>query len=246
MTKPTKWHVHPAKTQVSLGIRPVWSESSLSAWRKLGSFTHWAHSKDSDQSGRMPRLIWVFIGHTVILLILSRGGSFLSAKIRIRFGMRRTDEALRGMLQMFKVHYQSVCLFIFYIHFIMDTLFFRMLQLIKIFNLKLHFELQSFNYDFVGLKASCGWYMSHLMTKPTKLHVRLAKTQIRPVWSVFAVRMKKAQVLSYPLSIQRRLWSDWADAQADWVFAGCTDHFVMRPLICCFLNNGSKASSIWL
>ena len=23
MTKPTKWHVHPAKTQISLGIRPV-------------------------------------------------------------------------------------------------------------------------------------------------------------------------------------------------------------------------------
>ena len=31
---------------------------------------------------------------------------------------------------------------------------------------------------------------------------------------VFAVRMKKAWVLSYPLSAQRRLWSDWADAQA--------------------------------
>ena len=36
MTKPTKWHVRPAKTQISLGIRPVWSESLLSAWRKLG------------------------------------------------------------------------------------------------------------------------------------------------------------------------------------------------------------------
>ena len=32
---------------------------------------------------------------------------------------------------------------------------------------------------------------------------------------VFAVRMQKAWVLSYPLSAQRRLWSDWADAQAD-------------------------------
>ena len=39
--------VHPAKTQ----IRPVWSESSLSQWRKLGSLaTHWAHSEDSDQT----------------------------------------------------------------------------------------------------------------------------------------------------------------------------------------------------
>ena len=39
---------------------------------------------------------------------------------------------------------------------------------------------------------------------------------------VFAVRMKKAWVLSYPLSAQRRLWSDWADSQAGLVFAGRT------------------------
>ena len=32
---------------------------------------------------------------------------------------------------------------------------------------------------------------------------------------VFTVRMKKAWFLSYPLNTQRRLWSDWADAQAD-------------------------------
>ena len=32
---------------------------------------------------------------------------------------------------------------------------------------------------------------------------------------VFAVRMKKAWVLSYPMSTQRRLWSGWADVQAD-------------------------------
>ena len=70
--------VRPAKTQISLGIRPVWSESSLSARRKLGSLaTHWAHSEDSDQTGRMPRLIWVFAGRTVILLVLTWGGSYL-------------------------------------------------------------------------------------------------------------------------------------------------------------------------
>ena len=50
---------------------------------------------------------------------------------------------------------------------------------------------------------------------------------------VFAVRMKKAWVLSYPFSGQRRLWSDWAGAQADLSlrysdFVG----FVMRRLIC--------------
>ena len=34
---------------------------------------------------------------------------------------------------------------------------------------------------------------------------------------VFAVRMKEAWVLSYPLSAQRRLWSDWADLSLRWV-----------------------------
>ena len=68
--------VRQAKTQISLGIRPVWPESSLSAWRKLESLaTHWAHSEDSDQTGRMPRLIWVFAGRTVTLLVLSCCGS---------------------------------------------------------------------------------------------------------------------------------------------------------------------------
>ena len=66
--------VRPAKTQIRLGIRPVWSESSLSAWRNLGSLaTHCAHSEDSDQTGPMPRLIWVFARCTVILLVLSWG-----------------------------------------------------------------------------------------------------------------------------------------------------------------------------
>ena len=32
---------------------------------------------------------------------------------------------------------------------------------------------------------------------------------------VFDVRLKKARMLSYPLSGQRRLWTDWEDAQAD-------------------------------
>ena len=54
-----------AKTQISLSIRPVWSESSLSGWRKLGSLaTHWAHSEDSGQTGWTPRLIWVFTWRT--------------------------------------------------------------------------------------------------------------------------------------------------------------------------------------
>ena len=76
MTKPTKWLCTQAKTQISLGIRPDWSESSLSAWRKPGSLTmYWAHSEDSDQAGWMPRLIRVFAGRNVTLLVLSCRGS---------------------------------------------------------------------------------------------------------------------------------------------------------------------------
>ena len=43
---------------------------------------------------------------------------------------------------------------------------------------------------------------------------------------VFAVRMKKAWFLSYPLSTQQRLWSDWADAQADLNLRWAHSHFV--------------------
>ena len=95
--------------------------------------------------------------------------------------------------------------------------------------------------------------LSHLVTKLTKWHVRPAKTQISlgicPIWSesslsqpahppsliiVFDVRMKKAWVLSYSLSAQRRLWSDWVDAQADLSLCWAHSHFVgfiMRQLI---------------
>ena len=45
--------------------------------KKLGSLAiHWVHSKDTDQTGRMPRLIWIFAGRTLILLVLSCRGSF--------------------------------------------------------------------------------------------------------------------------------------------------------------------------
>ena len=75
MTKPTKWVCAQRR------LRSAWAsvqsnQSSVSAWRKLGSLvTHWAHSEDSDQTERMPRLIWVLAGRTLILLVLSCRGS---------------------------------------------------------------------------------------------------------------------------------------------------------------------------
>ena len=65
MTKPTKWSVRPAKTRISLGIRPVWSES-LQCAQCVAEDPVFLHvgSGDSDQIGRIPRLIWVFAGCT--------------------------------------------------------------------------------------------------------------------------------------------------------------------------------------
>ena len=49
---------------------------------------------------------------------------------------------------------------------------------------------------------------------------------------VFAVHMKKPWALNYPLSTQRRLWSDWADAQADrshrWAHTHLVGFFMSR------------------
>ena len=76
--------VRPAKIQISLGILPVWSESLLCArWvAKDPRFLH-ADSEDSDQTGQMPRLIWVFAGCTLILLVLSCHGSYCIAILTV-------------------------------------------------------------------------------------------------------------------------------------------------------------------
>ena len=76
MTKTTKWHVRPAKAQISLGIRPVWSESSLSALRKLESLaTHWAPTKTLIRLGGYPGWSESSLGAHAILFVLSWGGS---------------------------------------------------------------------------------------------------------------------------------------------------------------------------
>ena len=67
--------VRPANTQISLGIRPVWSESSLSAWKNLGPLTtHSAHSEDSGKTGR-----------TLSLLVLSCRGSIMHKENNILY-----------------------------------------------------------------------------------------------------------------------------------------------------------------
>ena len=65
LRKHTFRHARPTKTQISLRIRAVWSESSLSAWRNCTSLAvQNATSEDYDQSARMRtdmKLRWVHI-----------------------------------------------------------------------------------------------------------------------------------------------------------------------------------------
>ena len=60
---------------------------------------------------------------------------------------------------------------------------------------------------------------------------------------VFAVRMKKAWVLSYKLSAQRRLWSDWAVAQADLSLRWAQTHFVSFDMWHCPLCRGNRSNT---
>ena len=72
--KTNKMSVRPAKIQISLGICPVWSESSLcTQCVAKDPMLLYADSEDSDHP---PSLIWVFAGRTAILLVLSCRGSY--------------------------------------------------------------------------------------------------------------------------------------------------------------------------
>ena len=72
-TNPTKWRC----VQWKLGSDWASAQSSLSSqWvARNPSFLH-ADSEDSDQTGRMPRLIWVFAWRTLVFFVLSCRGSY--------------------------------------------------------------------------------------------------------------------------------------------------------------------------
>ena len=62
--KTKKITVRPAKTHISLGIRPVNESLLCGQWVAKDTVILQADSEDSDQTGQLPRLIWVFAGRT--------------------------------------------------------------------------------------------------------------------------------------------------------------------------------------
>ena len=83
-------------------------------------------------------------------------------------------------------------------------------------------------------------YTSRLMTKTNKTIYEPSEDSDQPGHPLFAIRMKKAWVLSYPLSAQQRLWSDWADLSLLWVHMPfrwfC--HEAAQLLVLCDLGDG--------
>ena len=77
MKKPTKWVCTQRRLESAWASAQSDQSSLCAQWvTKDPSFLH-ADSEDSDQTGWMPRLIWVFAGHTAILLDLSCRGSIM-------------------------------------------------------------------------------------------------------------------------------------------------------------------------
>ena len=74
--KRTFGHVRPTMTRVSLRIRAVWLESSLSARGNFASLAilH-AVSEDFAQTVRMRRLIWNFAGRTCLKVLFKFCGA---------------------------------------------------------------------------------------------------------------------------------------------------------------------------
>ena len=77
MTKPTKWLCTKRR------LRSAWtstqSDQSLRCaliWEAKGPMFLQADSEDSDQPGRMPRLIWVFDGRTCLFVGFAWGSSY--------------------------------------------------------------------------------------------------------------------------------------------------------------------------
>ena len=77
MTKPTKWLVCPAKTQINQGICPVWSEYLLCAqWLAKDPSFPQVDSEDPDQTGRTGHFVGFVMPWFLSLSVVSavRGG----------------------------------------------------------------------------------------------------------------------------------------------------------------------------
>ena len=74
----TMWYVRPAKPQISLRIRAVWSEPLLASWIFYGCWaTDWRSFGVFKLKRRLHRLVWVYNCQNATLLEIKCRGSFV-------------------------------------------------------------------------------------------------------------------------------------------------------------------------
>ena len=94
MTKPTKWPVLPVKTQISLSIRPVWWEYSLSAWKlPIERIV-----KILIRPSGCPGWSGYSLGAHVILLVLSCSGSYVNI-MTWSFQTERSEQTVSNQIR---------------------------------------------------------------------------------------------------------------------------------------------------
>ena len=210
MTKPTKWLCAQQRFRSALAFAqsdqikcPVWSESSLSAWRNLGPLTtHWAHSEDTDQTGRMPRLIWVFAGHTATLLVLSWGGSYYDVKMKLSF-------ALEAAFSKFS---QTMCLsgpLLEQEKRAFRSLFSKVLEWRNIF-----YAIIAIKYDFL--------IHLHLLGPSGGVEILAFQARVRAVWSESLLSVwSRESLATMAHRVPSNGWSDCVAARHAWFCRFC-------------------------
>ena len=237
--------VRPAKTLISLGIHSVWSESSQCAqWVVEDPRIFHADSEDCDQTGRMPRLIWVFAGRTAILLVLSCRGSFFSATVQPIY--------MYDCWNKIKPSYIGHVIFSYSL---LSDVTINSLSMLSCKQTS-HAWQAWIETSHLFLSNTTAIIIEPPHDKTNKVAVRPAKAQIslgiRPVWSQSSLCAQWVAKDPSFLHADSKDWSDWADAQADLSLRWAHSHFVgfvMRRLNC-FTNPRccttiSRLSKLW-
>ena len=179
------------QTHISLGIHPVRSESLL--------YTHWVaqdpgflhvNSNDSDQTGQMPSLIWVFAGRT---------GYFVGFVMRLFkwtcpiFQNRRIRTS--GLNQFKPCNNIMTC------------------NLIQRIASWLHTISVIRCSEWIHLKAASNANLA--CTCQNQQNDLCAQWRLGSDWGDHPPSLIRVWSLGYPSKAQQRLRSAWADAQAD-------------------------------
>ena len=167
MTKPTKWHVRPKKTQISLGIRPVWSGFAVRLKKHwalkylLSGCPGWSESLLSANAILLVvtmRLIWC-----VSNVVRTHECSSVYIALRLQF-----TSHICGISMKMETHRNNAAYSTFFHHMWFRSEF----SSCKIVALLAIMLISRMCVNNVGRSL----HLSRLVTKPTKWHVRPAKT----------------------------------------------------------------------